>query len=55
MQSRGVIEQAKGIVMGELRYSPDKAFEHLVRLSDAQHRKLRDVAQLIVEQVQSTE
>ena len=49
MQSRAVIEQAKGILMGERRCSADEAFDVLVRLSQETNRKLRDVAQVLVD------
>ena len=49
MQSRAVIEQAKGILMGQRRCSAQEAFDLLVRLSQDTNRKLRDVAQALVE------
>jgi GAF domain-containing protein len=49
MKSRAVIEQAKGILMGTRRCSADEAFDLLVRLSQQSHRKLRDVAQALVD------
>ena len=49
MQSRAVIEQAKGILMAAERCGPDAAFEMLVRASQNQHRKLRAIATDIVE------
>ena len=49
MQSRAVIEQAKGILMGQRRCSAQEAFDLLVRLSQSTNRKLRDVAQALVE------
>jgi GAF domain-containing protein len=52
MASRAVIEQAKGIVMGQLGIGPDEAFAHLSRTSQQSNRKLRDVAAAVVEQVQ---
>jgi GAF domain-containing protein len=51
MQSRAIIEQAKGILMGERRCHADEAFNILVRLSQDTNRKLREVAQALVEQV----
>lgn len=48
MQSRAVIEQAKGILMVTRRCSADEAFESLVRLSQNANRKLRDVAAALV-------
>jgi GAF domain-containing protein len=50
MESRAVIEQAKGILMGQRRCSADEAFDILVRLSQQANRKLRDVAQALVDQ-----
>ena len=51
LTSRAVIDMAKGIVMGERKCGPDEAFEHLRRISQTQHRKLRDVAQELIDQV----
>jgi AmiR/NasT family two-component response regulator len=51
MQSRAVIEQAKGILMGQRRCSAEEAFNALVLLSQAANRKLRDVAQELVDDV----
>jgi len=50
MQSRAVIEQAKGILMGQRRCSAQEAFDVLVRLSQDKNRKLRDVAQALVDE-----
>jgi GAF domain-containing protein len=49
MESRAVIEQAKGILMGQRHCGPEEAFDVLVRLSQTSNRKLRDVAQALVE------
>jgi GAF domain-containing protein len=51
MQSRAIIEQAKGILMRESGGSSEDAFQLLVRLSQESHQKLRDVAQRLVDQV----
>jgi AmiR/NasT family two-component response regulator len=48
MESRAVIEQAKGIIMGERRCSADEAFRLLSKLSQDSNRKLRDVAAALV-------
>jgi GAF domain-containing protein len=48
MESRAVIEQAKGIVMAERRCTADEAFSILVKLSQDTNRKLRDVATVLV-------
>ena len=50
MRSRAVIEQAKGILMGSRRCSSDEAFNVLVKLSQDSNRKLRDVAQAVVDE-----
>ena len=52
MQSRAVIEQAKGILMGAQRCSADEAFQILVRASQRENRKLREIAEDIVGRVQ---
>jgi len=48
MASRATIEQAKGILMATQRCSADEAFQVLVRASQRDNRKLREVAQQIV-------
>ena len=53
MQSRSVIEQAKGILMGRDGCSADDAFKKLTRLSQNSHRKLREIAQSIVDNTHS--
>jgi transcriptional regulator with GAF, ATPase, and Fis domain len=50
MQSRAVIEQAKGILIGQHGGSPDEAFERLRELSQHSNTKLRDVATKIVDE-----
>jgi GAF domain-containing protein len=50
MDSRAVIEQAKGIIMGDRRCTAGEAFKILVKLSQDTNRKLRDVAQILVDQ-----
>jgi transcriptional regulator with GAF, ATPase, and Fis domain len=55
MEHRGVIEQAKGILMAAHRCSPDEAFTLLRQRSQAANRKLRDIAIEIVADVQRDE
>ena len=50
LTSRARIEQAKGALMGTRGISEDEAFALLVQLSQTSNRKLRDVAQAVVEQ-----
>jgi GAF domain-containing protein len=52
MESRAVIEQAKGIIMGERRCSAAAAFTILTRVSQDSNRKLRDVATALVNRAQ---
>lgn len=52
MRSRAVIEQAKGILMGGRRCTAEEAFTLLVELSQSTNRKLRDVAQALVDEAQ---
>ena len=54
MQSRAVIEQAKGILMGAQRCSADEAFQILVRASQRENRKLREIADEIVRRAQQS-
>jgi GAF domain-containing protein len=49
MASRATIEQAKGILMRDRGCTPEEAFEILKTMSSQTHRKLRDVAQAVVE------
>lgn len=49
MRSRATIEQAKGIVMALSSVGPDEAFDLLVKASQRENRKLRDIAHEIVE------
>jgi GAF domain-containing protein len=48
MDSRAVIEQAKGIIMAERRCTADEAFAILAKVSQDSNRKLRDVAAALV-------
>jgi GAF domain-containing protein len=50
MASRAVIDQAKGILMGQRRCSAQEAFDLLVELSQHSNRKLRTVAQALVDE-----
>lgn len=50
MQSRAVIEQAKGIIMGDRRCTADDAFEIMIGLSQNANVKLRQVAAALVQQ-----
>jgi GAF domain-containing protein len=54
MESRAVIEQAKGIVMGDRRCSADEAFHILTKISQDSNRKLRDVAAALVARATET-
>jgi GAF domain-containing protein len=49
MESRAVIEQAKGMLMRAERCDANAAFDLLVRASQSRNQKLRDVAASIVE------
>ncbi|MEU0077628.1 GAF and ANTAR domain-containing protein [Micromonospora tulbaghiae] len=54
MANRAVIEQAKGIIMGERRCTPDEAFRILSKVSQDSNRKVRDVARALVDQAAVT-
>jgi GAF domain-containing protein len=54
LESRAVIEQAKGIIMGERRCTADEAFAVLTRVSQDTNRKVRDVAAALVARTQGT-
>ena len=49
LESRSVIEQAKGIIIATSAVSADQAFEMLVSQSQYENRKLRDLAAEIVD------
>ena len=51
MQSRAAIEQAKGILMSQRRCDAAEAFDILAAASQRSNRKLRDIAQAIVDGV----
>ena len=48
MQSRATIEQAKGIIMSTTCCGPDEAMQLLIRQSQEQNIKLRELAAEIV-------
>jgi GAF domain-containing protein len=48
MDGRAVIEQAKGIIMGERRCTGEEAFQILSKVSQDSNRKLREVAAALV-------
>ena len=48
LDSRAVIEQAKGVVIARTGCGPDAAFQALVARSQQENRKLRDVAAALV-------
>lgn len=48
-RSRAVIGQAQGILMGQRRITAEAAFTHLRSVSQRDNRKLRDVAQDVVD------
>jgi GAF domain-containing protein len=50
MESRAVIEQAKGILMGRMGYDAERAFSELVRQSQRANRKLNQIAADLVAQ-----
>ena len=52
MDSRAVIEQAKGVLMAQQRVTSDQAFDILREASQRSNRKLRDIALGIVESTQ---
>ena len=49
MRSRAVIDQAIGILLADGGRTPDEAFQLLVRVSQRENRKLRDIAADIVD------
>jgi GAF domain-containing protein len=53
MESRAVIEQARGVLMAQRRVDAEQAFEILREASQRYNRKLRDIAHGIVESTQA--
>ncbi|MGH9297572.1 MAG: ANTAR domain-containing protein [Acidimicrobiales bacterium] len=49
LSTRGVIDQAKGILIAEEGCSADEAFDLLTRASQRRHQKVRQVAEELVE------
>lgn len=49
MESRATIEQAKGIIMATAGCGPEEAFDLMVRQSQHENRKLREVAAELVD------
>ncbi len=49
LESRAVIEQAKGILVAQYGYPPDVAFKRLSVMSQNSNRKVRDIAADLVE------
>ncbi|HEV2087491.1 MAG TPA: GAF and ANTAR domain-containing protein [Cryptosporangiaceae bacterium] len=52
MKSRAVIEQAKGILVGQKGCTTEEAFDILIRASQSSNRKLRDIAESLVQNSQ---
>src|SRR3954464_3840673 len=48
LESRAVIDQAKGVLMERYRLTPDQAFQLLARASVKANRKVRDIADELV-------
>jgi len=51
LTSRAMIDMAKGILMGRESCTPQEAFELLRQMSQTRHRKLRDIATELVDEV----
>jgi AmiR/NasT family two-component response regulator len=49
LDSRKLIGQAQGILMERFKLTEDRAMAYLMRVSQDQNRKLRDVARRVVE------
>jgi len=52
MESRAVIEQAKGVVIARDHCTPDEAFDILRRISQNRNAKLHDIARAVVDAAQ---
>jgi GAF domain-containing protein len=51
METRSIIEQAKGVIMSRRRCTADEAFAILTKISQDSNRKLRDIASTLVAQM----
>lgn len=51
LQSRAVIDQAKGILMARRHCGAEEAFDELRRSSQTENRKVRDLAQELVDEI----
>jgi response regulator NasT len=49
LETRPVIDQAKGILVGQEHCTPDQAFVMLTEASQKSNRKIRDVARAMVQ------
>jgi AmiR/NasT family two-component response regulator len=49
LETRAVIDQAKGILVERYKLTPDQAFKLLAQASMATNRKLRDIAEQLVQ------
>ena len=49
MQSREVIEQAKGVLMAQYRCTPEEAFARLAKVSQNRNIRIREIAQTLID------
>lgn len=55
LTSRAVIDMAKGIIMGQQKCTPEEAFDQLRQMSQRRHRKVREIAQELVDGISEGE
>jgi two-component system, response regulator / RNA-binding antiterminator len=53
LQTRPVIDQAKGMLIAEHGCSPDEAFEMISHASQRENRKVRDIAKAMIDNAQN--
>ena len=53
LETRPVIDQAKGLLIAEHGCSPDEAFQLISQASQRENRKVRDIAKAMVDRAQS--
>jgi AmiR/NasT family two-component response regulator len=53
LQTRPVIDQAKGMLIAEHGCSPDEAFQMISHASQRENRKVRDIAKAMIDKAQS--
>lgn len=54
LAARRVVEQARGMIMNALTCDPSTAYEHLLRMSRREHRRVTEIASALVDRYPTT-